>query len=70
MESVLLKIAEAAVLVNDRLPAGRERSMVLTKLDEARLWCKDIKIMTEPSNPIPALDEILKDAPSEKRKEL
>lgn len=65
VESVMFKLLEASTLATSNLPAGREKSMVLTKLDEARLWCKELQAVTAPASPpqIPALDEILTDGP-------
>lgn len=42
MDELLFKIAEALQLAHDELPNNREAAMVRTKLDEARLWTKDI----------------------------
>jgi len=73
MESVLFKVMEASQLAAERLAPSRERSMVLTKLDEARLWIKECQPINPPLDPkdqIPDLDAILKDAPSEIKKDL
>lgn len=40
MDELLLKIAEAAQLAHEQ-PKSREMALVITKLDEARLWAKD-----------------------------
>jgi len=38
---VIAKIADAQRAV-EALPASREKSLVLTKLDEARLWANEL----------------------------
>lgn len=40
---ILDKVADLRATVEALLPAGRERSTALTKLDEARHWVSDIK---------------------------
>lgn len=42
---LMVKLAELVIDAND-LPPSRERSCVLTKLDEARHWLRDIKEKT------------------------
>lgn len=42
---LMVKLADLVIDAND-LPPSRERSCVLTKLDEARHWLRDIKEKT------------------------
>lgn len=46
-EDIAWKIAETIQAVHNDLPNGREKSCLLTKLDEARHWLNDIRIPIE-----------------------
>ncbi len=46
-EDIAWKIAETIQAVHDDLPNSREKSCLLTKLDEARHWLNDIRIPIE-----------------------
>ena len=46
-EDIAWKIAETIQAVHDDLPSSREKSCLLTKLDEARHWLNDIRIPIE-----------------------
>ncbi len=53
MDDILFDLASLVQKVHEQ-PATRERACLLTKLDEARHWARDMKdreVMTEPLPP-------------------
>ncbi len=42
MNEIMIKIAELVIDVDD-LPQSREKSLILTKLNEARHWARDLQ---------------------------
>ena len=52
MDEILHKIACLAIEVHEQ-PATRERACLLTKLDEARHWARDMKDREVPNEPLP-----------------
>lgn len=52
MDEILYKIACLVTEIHEQ-PATRERACLLTKLDEARHWARDMKDREVPSEPLP-----------------
>ena len=52
MDEILRKIACLVIEIHEQ-PATRERACLLTKLDEARHWARDMQAREVPSEPLP-----------------